>query len=124
MDVGCCPGLSAHSAVRLVQSPIGRGVDGYLVLLVTMGRRVHEESHGMGRVVADSARTRPGPQGSPRWALIAGILALLLCGCSVAPMPIYDSLPAQPGARGSAAPLPAQSATAPASRHARHAAKA
>jgi phage protein U len=63
--------------------------------------------------VADTARTRPGPRGPVRWALIAGILALVLCGCSMAPMPIYNAFPAKPGVRGPAIPVAVQG-TAPA----------
>src|SRR5690349_2660548 len=70
------------------------------------------------------ARPPPGSRRPERWLPIAGFCALMLCGCSVAPMPIYDSIPAQPGARGSAAPLAAQGATASASKPARHAAAA
>ena len=61
----------------------------------------------MGRVVTDSRRTRPGRWGPARWAPIAGVLALVMCGCSVAPMPIYDSSQAQPATLGSAAPVAA-----------------
>ena len=65
-------------------------------------------------------RPHPGSRRLARWLPIAGFCPLL-CGCSVAPMPIYTSLPAQPGARGSAVPVASQGA-APASKHARHAA--
>jgi len=70
------------------------------------------------------ARPPPGSRRLHRWLPIAGFCALVLCGCSVAPMPIYDSSPAQPGARGSTAPVAALNATTPASRPARHAANA
>ena len=78
----------------------------------------------MGRVVTDSGRTRPGRWGPARWAPIAGVLALVMCACSVAPMPIYDSSQAQPATLGSAAPVAAQGTTAPASKPNRHAAAA
>jgi phage protein U len=70
------------------------------------------------------ARPPPGSRRPGRWLPIAGFCALMLCGCSVAPMPIYDSMPGQPGARGSAVPLAAQGATAPASKPAQRAAAA
>jgi phage protein U len=66
-------------------------------------------------------RPHPGSRLLARWLPIAGFCALMLCGCSMAPMPIYSGFPAQPGAPGSAAPLAAQGAAAPAGQSAQHA---
>ena len=64
--------------------------------------------------MAPSARTRPGPRGPARWAPIAGLVALVLCGCTTPPTPIINGFPAGPGTRGSAVPVTVQG-TAPAS---------
>ena len=54
---------------------------------------------------------------------VAGLLALVLCGCATAPTPIINGFPAGPGTRGSAVPVPGQLA-APAAAPAQPAAAA
>jgi hypothetical protein len=69
--------------------------------------------------VADTTRARPGPRGPGRWAPIAGILALVLCGCTTPPTPIINGFPAEPGTHGSAVAEPVRGippANAPAQR--------
>ena len=67
-------------------------------------------------------RTRVRPRRQARWtarpAGVAGLLALVLCGCATAPTPIINGFPAQPGTGGSAVPVVVQGA-APASAPAR-----
>jgi hypothetical protein len=64
--------------------------------------------------VADSARKRPWPRGPARWAPIAGLLALILCGCAAPPAPVINGFPAQPGMHDDAAAPAPGPVTAPA----------
>jgi hypothetical protein len=67
------------------------------------------------------ARPRRKTRLTARLATVAGILALVLTGCTTAPTPIINGFPGDPGARDSAVPVPGQS-IAPANAPARPAA--
>ena len=81
----------------------------------------------MGGLLFVDRRMRAQPRRQARWtarlASVAGLLALVLCGCATAPTPIINGFPAEPGTRGSAVPVPGQRA-APAATPAQPAAAA
>ena len=66
----------------------------------------------MGGLLFVDRRMRARPRREARWtarlASVAGLLALVLCGCATAPTPIINGFPAQPGTRGSAVPIAMQ----------------